>query len=66
MSAYGEKEFVDGRGQRHNWRNALAEKLISLQGADGSWANRDSNVYWEDKPELASAWAVLALEQALR
>lgn len=35
MSAYGDKEFVDGRGQRHNWRNELAERLIALQGADG-------------------------------
>ncbi len=66
MSAYGEKEFVDGRGQRRNWRNELAEQLISLQAADGSWVNRDSNVYWEDKPELATSWAVLALEQALK
>lgn len=66
MKAYGEKEFVDGRGQRHNWRNELAEKLTQLQDADGSWVNRDSKEWWEDKPELASAWSVLALENVLR
>jgi squalene-hopene/tetraprenyl-beta-curcumene cyclase len=66
MSAYGEREFVDARGQRHNWRNDLALKLLSIQNADGSWVNRDANAYWEDRPELATAWAVLALEQALK
>jgi squalene-hopene/tetraprenyl-beta-curcumene cyclase len=66
MAAYGEKEFVDSRGQRHNWRNDLATKLISLQEADGSWVNHDSNVFWEDKPELATAWSVQALEHALK
>jgi squalene-hopene/tetraprenyl-beta-curcumene cyclase len=66
MTAYGEKEFVDGRGQRHNWRNELASKLISLQEADGSWINHDSNEWWEDKPQLATAWAVQALEHAMK
>ena len=66
MSAYGECEFVDARGQRHNWRNELADKLVSLQNPDGSWVNRDANAYWEDKPELATSWAVMALEQAMK
>ena len=66
MDAYGEKEFVDGRGQRHNWRNELAERLIALQNPDGSWINRDSKEWWEDKPELATAWGVIALEHALK
>ena len=66
MDAYGEKEFVDGRGQRHNWRNELAERLIALQDSDGSWVNRDSKEWWEDKPELATSWAVIALEHALK
>jgi squalene-hopene/tetraprenyl-beta-curcumene cyclase len=66
MSAYGEKEFVDGRGQRHNWRNELAERLIQLQNPDGSWVNKESALWWEDKPELASAWSVIALEYMLK
>ncbi len=66
MDAYGEREFVDSRGQRHNWRNELAERLVALQNPDGSWINRDSNEWWEDKPELASAWSLLALEHALK
>ncbi|MFO1271414.1 MAG: prenyltransferase/squalene oxidase repeat-containing protein [Rubrivivax sp.] len=66
MSAYGEKEFVDGRGVRHNWRNELAEKLISLQDADGSWVNRDSKDWWENRPELVTSWSAIALEHVLK
>jgi len=66
MDAYGEKEFVDGRGQRRNWRNELAERLIVLQDPDGSWVNRDSNDWWENKPELVTSWSVQALEHALK
>ncbi len=65
-SVYGEKEFVDGRGQRHNWRNELGDRLILIQNADGSWMNKDSALWWEDKPELATAWSVIALEQMLK
>ena len=65
MRAYGEDSFVDGNGQRRNWRNELAQKLLSLQSPDGSWANRDSNAWWEDRPQLVTAWSVIALEHAL-
>jgi hypothetical protein len=57
---------VDGSGQRHNWRNELAERLILLQNADGTWVNKESGLWWEDKPELASAWSVIALELVLK
>jgi squalene-hopene/tetraprenyl-beta-curcumene cyclase len=66
MAAYGEDEFVDGKGQKRNWRNELAQKLVSLQQPDGSWVNKDSNKWWEDKPQLVTAWSVIALEHALK
>jgi squalene-hopene/tetraprenyl-beta-curcumene cyclase len=66
MYAYGEPDFTDGNGQKHNWRNELAERLIKLQDADGSWSNKDSALWWENKPELATAWSVIALEYVLR
>jgi squalene-hopene/tetraprenyl-beta-curcumene cyclase len=65
MTAYGEDTFVDGKGQKRNWKIELAQKLVSLQKADGSWANADSNAWWEDKPQLVTAWSVIALEHAL-
>jgi len=66
MKAYGEDSFVDGKGQRHAWKSELAQKLVSLQAADGSWSNPDSNAWWEDKPQLVTAWTVIALEHALK
>ena len=66
MSAMGEAEFTDAKGQRHNWRRELAQKLVSLQAPDGSWVNKDSNAWWEDKPQLVTGWTVIALEHLLR
>ena len=66
MAAYGVVEFTDGKGQTHNWRNELAQKLLSLQAPDGSWVNKDSNKWWENNPQLVTAWTVIALEQAVR
>jgi squalene-hopene/tetraprenyl-beta-curcumene cyclase len=66
MAAYGVDEFTDGKGQKHNWRNELAAKLVGLQAPDGSWANQDSNKWWEDKPQLVTAWSVIALEHVLK
>ncbi len=45
----------------HDWRKELARKLLSLQKADGSWAN-DNNRFWEADPVLCTSFAVLVLE----
>ena len=66
MLAYGEDSFTDGKGQKHNWRDELASKLLSLQAANGSWSNPDSNAWWEDRPQLVTSWSVIALEHALK
>ena len=44
MAAYGEDTFTDGKGQKHNWRNELVQKLLSLQAADGSCQSRFERV----------------------
>jgi len=41
LQAYGIDTVIDGRGTSHNWREELAQKLISLQQADGSWVNTE-------------------------
>ena len=66
MSAYGEDTFIDGKGQQRNWRNELTQKLLSLQAADGSWTNTESGAWMEGRPQLVTAWAVIALEHALK
>ncbi len=62
MRAMGDDTFVDSKGQTHNWRNELTRKLLTLQGPDGSWVNRDSKLWGEGSPQLVTCWAVLALE----
>jgi len=66
MSAVGEAEVVDVANQRHNWRNDLARKLLSLQAPDGTWVNSDSQRWWEGVKELVTARSVIALNLAVR
>ena len=66
MAAFGAAELVDGRDRRHNWRNDLASKLISLQDKDGSWVNKDSPRWWEGNRDLVTAWSVIALNLTVR
>jgi squalene-hopene/tetraprenyl-beta-curcumene cyclase len=56
LAASGVKE-VGG----HDWRAELSAKLISLQRADGSWANAN-NRFWEADPVLCTSFALLVLE----
>jgi squalene-hopene/tetraprenyl-beta-curcumene cyclase len=66
MAAMGDAEVIDGNGQKHNWRNELATKLLALQSADGSWVNKDSSRFMQDNANLVSGWAVNALNFTLR
>lgn len=45
----------------HAWKKELAEKLVSLQRADGSWCN-ENNRFWEGDPVLCTSFALLTLE----
>ena len=60
MDALGEDEFVDASGKKHDWRKELFETLKKRQRPDGSWAN-DNRQFLENTPELATAYALLAL-----
>lgn len=60
MAALGEDPFVDAKGDKHDWRKELFETLKGKQKADGSWAN-ENKAFAENLPELATAFAVLAL-----
>ena len=60
MAALGEDVFEDAKGVKHPWRKELFEELKKRQKPDGTWAN-DNRAFLENTPELATAFAVLAL-----
>lgn len=60
MDALGEEPFVDAKGEKHDWRQELFDELKKKQNANGSWANKNRQ-FLEDVPELATAFALLAL-----
>jgi squalene-hopene/tetraprenyl-beta-curcumene cyclase len=66
MYAMGQDEITDTTGAKHNWREELARKLISLQGEDGSWRNPWSARWWEGEQALVTAWSVIALNTIVR
>jgi squalene-hopene/tetraprenyl-beta-curcumene cyclase len=61
MEALGEDPFTDASGKKHFWRRELFEALRSRQQADGSWRNEGDRTFFESDPNLATAFAVLAL-----
>ena len=60
---------IDGQGNPSgdaaNWRDALVDALLADRAADGSWANV-ADRWMEGERELATIYAVLALEEALK
>ena len=44
----------------HDWKSELSAKVMSLQKADGSWAN-DNNRFWEADPVLCTSFALIVL-----
>jgi squalene-hopene/tetraprenyl-beta-curcumene cyclase len=65
LSAAGEDMITDAQGSPHNWRDELVSALVSSQAANGSWINGASR--WDEgDAELCTAYAVLALEEAIK
>jgi squalene-hopene/tetraprenyl-beta-curcumene cyclase len=62
LRAYGEPVVTDAQGKQHDWRRELIDKLASMQKPDGSWAGESK--WMENNPTLATAFAVLTLQEA--
>jgi squalene-hopene/tetraprenyl-beta-curcumene cyclase len=61
MSAFGEDRFEDAAQKKHDWRRELFDALKKRQRDDGSWINAKDKAFGEADPNLATAFAVLAL-----
>jgi hypothetical protein len=44
------------------WRKDVQNWLLAAQAQDGSWLNRRSGAWMEDRPQLVTAYALLALQ----
>ncbi|UCE17441.1 MAG: terpene cyclase/mutase family protein [Gemmatimonadota bacterium] len=64
LDVYGEEIVTDKNNVEHNWREEFLKKVISLQHGDGYWVNQVGR-WWENNKDLVTAYAILALEQAL-
>ena len=59
------QNIVDAKSASHAWREELIAALAARQREDGSWKNTVER--WEEaNEELATIYAVLALEEALK
>jgi squalene-hopene/tetraprenyl-beta-curcumene cyclase len=65
MDALGEEAFEDAKGVKHDWRQELFDELKKRQQPDGKWVN-ENNAFLENVPELATAFAILALSYTIK
>jgi squalene-hopene/tetraprenyl-beta-curcumene cyclase len=65
LQAVGEPVIVDAKGRKHNWREELGRKLISLQHPEGYWVNE---VPWEmqDNKVLVTTFTMAAIQSILQ
>jgi len=69
LNAYGQELLTLPDGRKASWRRSLVERLVHLQRIDpatglGYWQN-DNNRWWENDPNLATGYTLLALEIAV-
>jgi squalene-hopene/tetraprenyl-beta-curcumene cyclase len=60
LSVWGQELVTDSTGRRHTWQADLARELIGRQAGDGSWSNKNSR-WWEDNKDLVTGYSLLAL-----
>ena len=59
-------KMIDTPDGPRDWRKDLAAAIVKQQRADGSWVNDKSPRWEEADPQLATCYAVIALQEILR
>lgn len=65
LSVLGEEKLKLTDGREAEWRVDLVKKLLELQKSEGEWFNDRHGRWWENNPEMVTAYALLAIEVAL-
>jgi squalene-hopene/tetraprenyl-beta-curcumene cyclase len=61
LEALGEDRFTDANGSAHDWRAELFSALKKRQGPEGGFVNAPDKAFGEADPNLATAFALLAI-----
>jgi squalene-hopene/tetraprenyl-beta-curcumene cyclase len=61
----GTDVVVTEDGVKHEWFREMVARLAAERNPKGYWVNTRSSTEWEDRPELCTAHALLALEHGL-
>jgi squalene-hopene/tetraprenyl-beta-curcumene cyclase len=65
LQAVGDPIIVDAKGHRHNWREELGRKLLSLQHPEGYWVNPVKDEM-QDNKVLVTTFTMMAIEAVLQ
>jgi squalene-hopene/tetraprenyl-beta-curcumene cyclase len=66
LQVMGEPVITDAKGVKHNWREELAARLLSLQLADGSWVNDKNPAEMQGNKTLVTSFSMMAIEAILQ
>src|SRR5262249_41720261 len=61
MDSLGENPFKDSKGKAHYWKKELVAVLKKAQLDSGGFINKGDRTFGEGDPNLATAFALLAL-----
>jgi len=64
-SVLGQETVKLPDGREAYWRTDLIKKALSLQKENGEWVNDAAGRWWENNPELVTAYILLSMESAL-
>jgi len=64
LDALGEREIVDDKGVKHDWREDFLKKMTSIQTAEGYWVN-DKGRFRENVKALSTAYVTVGMKFAL-
>jgi squalene-hopene/tetraprenyl-beta-curcumene cyclase len=64
LDLYGSDTLVRPSGESVHWRSEVIAAILKQQRDEGFWVN-DYGRYWESDPVLATAYALMALQNAL-
>ena len=65
LAVLGDKTFVEATGRKRQWGPELAQAITRQQQQDGSWTNKNPR-WWENRPELATGYALISLANCLK